>query len=384
MLAIGHRDELEWCILTRQRYCQVANLWAFESREARTPPSRDWEGCFGNWGSKVATVHSFVPMNCILSIQVAWLDWSRTQSSPWPVPQGFWSVWFFLASWVIACVMIFRTLFEVLNVAAKDLSSPDLEVLVTQEGEERCCIAREREGGSRNCITHPCSLQPQTDRIELPKRLRWPCVCADSFWQFTKKRFQFGILGCFFATKVVQFLSVGESTRRGLTFLRISLCLKSISILSKKAELFEGYWYHLLDDSRNGFLSISSLAVIHLWGFSMVSYTNCRSIEILMTEVQGAQWWHRICDGNRLHTLNFDPSGSPGKSFHGRRIGPKLEKARRVLQFGSWTGFVQRGIVSNVYAIRDFIWYPKCTLCLGDGPTCFLCSVLLGLGSGCS
>lgn len=59
----------------------------------------------------------------------------------------------------------------------------------------------------------------------------------------------------------------------------------------------------------------------------------------------------------QLHTLNFDPSGSPGKSFHGRRIGPKLEKARRVLQFGSWTGFVQRGIVSNVYAIRDFIWY---------------------------
>ena len=60
------------------------------------------------------------------------------------------------------------------KVAAKDLSSPDLEVLVTQEGEERCCIAREREGGSRNCITHPCSLQ-------LPKKIEMTCVCADSF-----------------------------------------------------------------------------------------------------------------------------------------------------------------------------------------------------------
>ena len=61
----------------------------------------------------------------------------------------------------------------------------------------------------------------------------------------------------------------------------------------------------------------------------------------------------------QLHMLNFDPSGSPGKSFRGRRIGPKLEKARRVLQFGSWTSVIQRGIVSDVYAIRDSIRYQK-------------------------
>lgn len=178
---------------------------------------------------------------------------------------------------------------------------------MTQEGEERCCIAREREGGSRNCITHPCSLQPQTDRIKLPKKIEMTMRLRRFILTILQNRdSNCGILGCFSPRKLSNMSNI--STDRDLTpsftninperrrihpkrtdSLRISLCLKSISILSKKAQLFEGYWYHLLDDSRNGFLSISSLAVIHLWGFSMVSYTNCRSIEILMTQVQGAQ-----------------------------------------------------------------------------------------------
>ena len=47
--------------------------------------------------------------------------------------------------------------------------------------------------------------------------------------------------------------------------------------------------------------------------------------------------------------------------FTVRRIGPKLEKARRVLQFGSWTGFVQRGdCIERVCHQRFYlIQYPK-------------------------
>ena len=82
----------------------------------------------------------------------------------------------------------------------------------------------------------------------------------------------------------------------------------------------------------------------------------------------------------QLHMLNFDPSGSPGKSFRGRRIGPKLEKARVECCSLEALQVLFRGGLYQMFMPSEILFDTKNTL-LGDGPTCSY-TVIWGLGRG--
>ncbi len=131
-------------------------------------------GLLWELGAKVAKVHSFVHMHCTtgtLSIHlVSLLHLDLIEAGLNPVhgqcPRVF-GRYDSSTSWVIACGHYFsgtlwslkrlQTFFQLVICQRLplivfpfcflfNLSSPDLEVLVTQEGEERRCIAGEHEG----------------------------------------------------------------------------------------------------------------------------------------------------------------------------------------------------------------------------------------------
>ncbi len=142
-----------------------------------------------------------------------------------------------------------------------------------------------------------------------------------------------------------------------------------------------GAWTHLLEHSRNGFLNIPSLAVIHLWVLAW----------FLLPTAGASKYWWRKCKGLSdgigsagdlfaASHAEFRSLRVTGEVFSRPPNWPKAWKGTsRVLQFGSSTGVIQRGIVSDVYAIRDSIRYQK--YFVGWWPYLFLYSNL-GLGKG--